>query len=121
MSRFGHEDVDLRQREAEKPQILQQLAPWRQGVRCGVRNPLVMHLTPVRLTQKQDGERRIHSQDIFHGVVLLLAAITTGLLSSVLGAHDAPLGAVMGKRGPSSRRRVAPLPVQAILPPVSPR
>jgi hypothetical protein len=32
-------------------------------------------------------------------VIPFLAAITTGLLSSVLGAQDVPLGAVMGKRG----------------------
>jgi len=55
-----HEDFDLRQREAEKPQILQQLAPCRQRIRRGVRNALVMRLTAVRVTQKQDGERRIH-------------------------------------------------------------
>ena len=32
-------------------------------------------------------------------MVLFLAAITLGLFSRVLGADDAPLGAVMGKRG----------------------
>jgi hypothetical protein len=32
-------------------------------------------------------------------VVFFLAAITLRLLSRVLGAHDASLGAVMGKRG----------------------
>ena len=32
-------------------------------------------------------------------MVFFLAAITLGLFSRVLGADDAPLGAVMGKRG----------------------
>src|SRR5918912_258184 len=38
-------------------------------------------------------------QDIFDSVVLFLATITRGLFRRVLGADDAPLGAVMGKRG----------------------
>ena len=42
---------------------------------------------------------RIDQQDIFDRVVLFLAAITRRLCSRVLGADDAPFGAVMGKRG----------------------
>jgi len=53
----------------------------------------------VGVAQKEDDEERIDEQDIFDGVVLFLAAITRGLFSRVLGADDAPLGAVMGKRG----------------------
>jgi hypothetical protein len=55
--------------------------------------------TAVGVAEKEDGERRIDEQDIFHRVVFFLAAITIGLLSRVLGADDAPFGAVMGKRG----------------------
>ena len=51
------------------------------------------------VAQKEDDEERIDAQDIFDGVVLFLATITRGLFSRVLGADDAPLGAVMGKRG----------------------
>ena len=51
------------------------------------------------VAQKEDDEERIDEQDIFDGVVLFLATITRGLFSRVLGADDAPLGAVMGKRG----------------------
>ena len=36
---------------------------------------------------------------IFYGVVLFLAALTLGLFNRVLGADDAPFGAVMGTRG----------------------
>src|SRR5687768_18474389 len=55
-----------------------------------------------RAERLQDRERGIDQQDIFHRVIFFLAAITTGLFSRVLGAHDAPLGAVMGKRGEAS-------------------
>ena len=48
-------------------------------------------------TQKQDSEEGIDEQDIFDGVVLFLPAITFRLFSRVLGADDAPFGAVMGK------------------------
>jgi hypothetical protein len=58
-----------------------------------------MRTVALGVTQKQNGERRIDQQDIFHRVVFFLAVRTMGLLSRVLGAHDAPLGAVMGKRG----------------------
>ena len=34
---------------------------------------------------------------LFYRVIFFLAAITRGLFSRVLGADDAPLGAVMGK------------------------
>ena len=49
------------------------------------------------VAQKEDGERDIDEQDVFHRVVLFLAAITAGLFSRVLGADDAPFRPVMGK------------------------
>jgi hypothetical protein len=52
----------------------------------------------VGRTQKQDGERGIDEQAMFHRVVLCLAALTRRLFSSVLGADAAPFGAVMGNR-----------------------
>jgi pyruvate/2-oxoglutarate dehydrogenase complex dihydrolipoamide acyltransferase (E2) component len=58
-----------------------------------------MDATAIGVTQKEDNEQRIDEQDIFDRVVLFLAAITLGLFSRVLGADDAPFGAVMGKRG----------------------
>src|SRR5262249_55985060 len=50
-------------------------------------------------TQKQDGERGIDQQNVFHRVVFFLAAITRGLFSRVLGADDPSSRPVMGKRG----------------------
>ncbi len=58
-----------------------------------------MHAAAIGVTEKEDEEQGIDEQDIFDGVILFLAAITLGLVSRVVGADDAPLGAVMGKRG----------------------
>src|SRR5216684_2982803 len=58
-----------------------------------------MDATAIGVAQKEDNEQRIDEQDIFDRVVLFLAALTLGLFSRVLGADDAPFGAVMGKRG----------------------
>ena len=61
-----------------------------------------MDATAICVAQKEDRQRRIDQQDIFYGMVFFLAAITSRLLSSRLGADDAPFGAVMGKRGDPS-------------------
>jgi hypothetical protein len=58
-----------------------------------------MDATAVGVAEKEDREEGIDQQDIFDRVVLFLAAITFRLCRRVLGADDAPLGAVMGKRG----------------------
>ena len=51
------------------------------------------------VAQKEDEEQRMHEQDMFDGVVLVLAALTVGLFHRVLGADDASCGPVMGTRG----------------------
>src|SRR5438309_11528107 len=58
-----------------------------------------MDAAAVAVTEKEDREQRVDQQDIFHRVVFFLAAITLGLFRRVLGADDALLGPVMGKRG----------------------
>jgi len=58
-----------------------------------------MDTAAVGVAQKEDREEGIHEQDIFEGVVFFLTALTLGLFKRVLGADDAPLGAVMGQRG----------------------
>src|SRR5215471_11662559 len=57
------------------------------------------------VTQKEDDEKGIDEQDIFHRVISFLTAITRFLCSSVLGADDAPFGPVMGKRGAGAGAR----------------
>ena len=58
-----------------------------------------MGAATVGVAQKEDTEEGIDQQDMFDRMVLFLAALTRGLFLRVLGADDAPLGAVMGKRG----------------------
>ena len=65
----------------------------------GLSDAQIMHTATVGITEKEDREESVDEQDIFHRVVFFLAAITFGLFSRVLGADDAPFGAVMGKRG----------------------
>src|SRR5436190_1028218 len=58
-----------------------------------------MDAATIGLAQKKDREWSIDQQDIFDRMVLFLAAITVCLCRRVLGADDAPFGAVMGTRG----------------------
>ena len=92
-----HEDLHFRERERQEAQILQQPTPGRERVGGGLRDAQIMDTAAVGVAQKEDDEEHIDEQDIFDGVVLFLAAIARGLFSRVLGADDAPLGAVMGK------------------------
>src|SRR5438445_326179 len=94
-----HEDLHLRERERQEAQILQQPTPSREWVGGGLSDAQIMDTAAVGVAQKEDDEERIDQQDIFDGVVLVLAALTCGLLRRVLGADDAPFGPVMGTRG----------------------
>jgi len=58
-----------------------------------------MGAAAIGVTEKKDDEQGIDQQDIFYRMILFLAAITRGLFKRVLGADDAPLRPVMGKRG----------------------
>src|SRR5438132_6751530 len=58
-----------------------------------------MGAAAIGVTEEEDEEQGIDEQDIFHCMVFFLAAITVRLCRRVLGADDAPFGAVMGKRG----------------------
>ena len=94
-----HEDRHLGQRERQETQVLQQPAPRRQGIRRRVRNGLIMGTAAIGVTEKEDEKQGIDQQDIFDGVVSFLAAITCLLFNWVVGADDASLRPVMGKRG----------------------
>ncbi len=94
-----HQDLHVGEHKRQEAQVLQQLTPDRQGIGRRVGDPLIMDASSPGVTEKEDGEQGIHEQDIFDGVVLFLTAITCRLCRRVLGADDAPLGAVMGKRG----------------------
>jgi hypothetical protein len=96
-----HEDLSLRQREGQEAQVLSQPALCGQGRGRRVSNALIMDTAAVGIAQKEDQEEGIDSQDIFDGVVLVLATITFRLCRSVLGADDPPFRPVMGTRGAS--------------------
>jgi hypothetical protein len=95
--------------ERQETQILQQPASRRQGIWGRLSDAQIMHTATMGRTQKQDGEGGIDQEDIFHRVVFFLAALTRRLFRSILGADDAPFGAVTGKRG-----RPARWPVQRV-------
>jgi hypothetical protein len=96
-----HEDRHRREREGQEAQILQQPTASRERVGSGLRNAQIMGTAAVGVAQKEDDEQGIDQQDIFDGVILFLPTITRRLFRSVLGADDAPFGAVMGTRGVS--------------------
>src|SRR5262249_55356112 len=81
-----HENLDLRKREGQEAQILQQPTPGGQGIGGRVGNSLIMDSASTSVTEKEDREGRMDEQDIFHRMVLFLAAITPRLFNSVLGA-----------------------------------
>jgi hypothetical protein len=95
----GHDDFDLVERKRQEAKILKQSAARRQGIRRGLRNPLIMAAASISVTQQEDHERCIDQQHVFHRVAFFLAAITARLFNRVLGALDAPLGAIVPKRG----------------------
>src|SRR5262245_15893653 len=95
----GQEDLHRGQRERQEAEILQEPAPRRQGIRRGIHNGLIMGATAIGVAQEEDEKQSVDQQDIFHGVIFFLAAITRRLCNRVLGADDPSFRAVMGKRG----------------------
>jgi hypothetical protein len=94
-----HEELDLGQRQRQEAQILPQPASRGQGRGRRGGHRLVMEAAAAGLAEEEENEQGIPEQDIFDGVVLLLAALTRGLFRRVLGADAPPLRPVMGKRG----------------------
>ena len=94
-----HDDLDLIEGERQEAQILEQPTARGQGVRGRIGNPLIVGTAHVSLTQKEDRERGVDQQHVFDRVARFLAAITARLLSCILGALDAPFGAIVATRG----------------------
>jgi hypothetical protein len=95
----GHDDLDVVECEGQETEILEQSAARGQGIRRGLRDPLVVGATPVGVAQKEDREGGIDQQHIFHRMACFLATITACLLKRVLGARDAPFRPIVAKRG----------------------
>jgi hypothetical protein len=94
-----HDDLHPVERERQKAKILEQPAPHRQGIRGSIGHAFIVGTARIGLTQKENREPSIDQQHVFDRVALFLAAITARLLSRILGALDAPFGAVVAKRG----------------------
>jgi hypothetical protein len=84
---------------AKKPRSWSNRLPAGLGIRGRLGNPLIVGAARIGRTQKEDGKRGIDQQHVFHIMALFPAAITARLLSRILGAPDAPFGAIMANRG----------------------
>jgi hypothetical protein len=94
-----HDDLHLVQRKRQEAQILAQPVSRRQGVRGGIGNSFIVGAAGIGLTQKENRQHGIDQPHVFDCVALFLAAITARLLSRILGALNAPFGAIVAKRG----------------------
>jgi hypothetical protein len=94
-----HDHLDLREGKGQEAQILEQPAARGQRVRGGISDAFIMGTARIGLTQKENRERGVDQPHVFDRVAPFLAAITARLLSRILGALDAPFGAIMPKRG----------------------
>jgi hypothetical protein len=107
------EDRHLGARAPQAAQLLQPSTPRGQGRGHRVRHVFVVVAPSIGCTQQAEREEGMHSQDIVHHVVALLAPRTGVLCSSVLGTDDASFRPVMGQRGLlGRRRRLAPPPAR---------
>ena len=94
-----HDDLDMVERERQEAELLAQPAAHGEGVGRGIRTPFIVGTAGVGVTEKEDGERGVDEQHIFHRVALFLAAIIARLFNRVLGTLDAPFGPIVAKRG----------------------
>jgi hypothetical protein len=95
----GHDDLDVVERACQKAEVLEQPAARGPGVGRGIRNPLVVDTARRGGTQTEDRERRVDQAHMFHRLACFLTTITARLFKRVLGARDAPFGAIVATRG----------------------
>ena len=95
----GHDDLDLVERARPKAEVLEPPAACGQGVGRGIRHPLVVDTARIGGTQQEDRERRVDQEHMFHRLACFLTAITARLFTWVVGARDAPFGAIVANRG----------------------
>src|SRR5215510_9538842 len=85
-----HEDFDLREREGQEAQILQQPTPGWKWAGGGLRDAQIMDTATVGVTQKEDDEQGIDEQDVLERVIFFLPAITLEFIPiKPLAATDA--------------------------------
>ncbi len=84
---------------AKKPKSYNNRLPAGKGDGGSLGDALLVHPPCRGLAAEEAREQGMDQQDLFDRMVLLLAALTCGLFSRVLGADNARFGAVMGTRG----------------------
>jgi hypothetical protein len=94
-----HDHFDLRERKRQKAQILEPPAARGQRVGAGISHALIVDTARRGPTQKENRERGVDPPHVFDRVARFLAAITARLLSRILGALEAPFGAIVPTRG----------------------
>ena len=97
LGRYDH--LDLRGRKRQQAQILEKPAARGQEVWGGIGNALIVGAASVGVTEKEDRERCVDQQHVFHRVTLFLAVITARLLSRILGALDTSFSPIVANRG----------------------
>ena len=95
----GHDDLDLVERKRQKAEVLEPPAACGSGVGRGLRHALVVDTARRGLTQQEPRERRVDQQHMLHRMACFLTAITARLFKRVLGAREAPFGAIVATRG----------------------
>ena len=94
-----HEELPLRTRARQEAASLEQPTPCGPGRGRRVGNARRRHAAAVGGAQPEEQEAGMDAQALVDRVVRFLTALTGGLCRRVLGAADAPCGAVMGTRG----------------------
>lgn len=92
-----HGHGDIRQGKAEKTQVLEQFASRWERIGCLIYHGLFVPRAFDRIAEKTDCRVSIGQQDVFHGMVLRLAAPVVFLFTWVLGARDGTFGAIVKK------------------------
>jgi hypothetical protein len=94
-----HDHLDLVERARQEAQILEPPTACGQGGGCRLCHAFLMDTAGLCVTQQEDHERRVEQPHVLHGMARFLTAITARLLSRILGALEAPFGAIMANRG----------------------
>ena len=94
-----HDHLDLVERERQEAHILEPPTACGQGVGCRICQAFLMDTAGLGVTQQEDHERRVAQPHVLHGVARVLPAITARRLRRILGAREAPFGAIMATKG----------------------
>jgi hypothetical protein len=95
----GPDDLDVVEREGQAAEILEPPAARGQGLRRGLRHPLVVRAARLGVAQEEERQGRIDQPHMFHGMACFRATITARLLKRGLGALEASCRPIVAERG----------------------